>query len=215
MKKLNITEIFYSLQGEGPFMGVPAVFVRLANCVPPYCSFCDTPHSLKDGYDIEVIKLAEEICNFQCKLIVITGGEPFLQWDNGLKELEDILCENGYQVQYETSGKVKIEPSDNERTVICSPKQIGDFKSNEWAFIPENVSEVTSFKFIYDDNEEQIQNFIDQYEIPNQKLFLMPEGKTKEEQMRKMEATWDTCARNHWKFSPRLHILTFDQKAGV
>ncbi len=215
MSKLNVAELFASLQGEGPYMGHPAVFLRLARCVPPYCSFCDTPYSLEDGNEVEVIKLAEEICSFQIKLVVITGGEPFLQWHSGLKELENILSENDFEIQYETSGKVTIPPSDNQRYIVCSPKQAGDFQSSEWTFLPENSECPNCFKFVYDDNEQIIKDFIEEYGIPSGKVYLMPEGVDRETQMRKMENVWNVCVANNWKLSPRLHILTFDRKLGV
>lgn len=215
MNTLNITELFVSLQGEGPFVGFPAIFLRLAGCIAPYCSFCDSPYSLKPGKDVDVLKLAKEISSFQTKLVVITGGEPFLQWNRGLNKLEDILTENGFEIQYETSGKVLIPPSNNNRYIVCSPKQNGNFQSKKWTFVEENRNIADCYKFIYDDNEQIIKDFIETYEIPTDKVYLMAEGVDRKTQMQKMEETWDICVANNWKYSPRLHILAFDQKLGV
>jgi 7-carboxy-7-deazaguanine synthase len=77
---LLINEIFYTLQGEGPDSGRPAIFVRLSKC-NLRCYFCDT--EFEKGEEYELGRLIEEVLriavNNTCSLVVITGGEPLLQ----------------------------------------------------------------------------------------------------------------------------------------
>ena len=68
---LKINEIFYSLQGEGYFAGVPAVFVRFSGCNLS-CSFCDTNHGSHTIMTEE--QVVEEISKYPTRHIVITGG---------------------------------------------------------------------------------------------------------------------------------------------
>src|SRR5580658_3582582 len=79
-QSLWVQEVFYTLQGEGPFSGVPAVFVRLAGCNLA-CFWCDTDFessTWRPTFD-ELLANIEEKRPAICNLIVITGGEPFRQ----------------------------------------------------------------------------------------------------------------------------------------
>src|SRR5271156_2670792 len=81
--QLEVKNIFPTLQGEGPFTGVPAVFVRLGGCNLA-CSFCDTDF---EGFrDMPVADIVENVSSASCErgkrvrqLVVITGGEPLRQ----------------------------------------------------------------------------------------------------------------------------------------
>lgn len=115
MTKLKIREIFTSLQGEGPFSGQPALFIRLAGCnMEPPCSFCDT------DYDSKIMEwgqeeLAEYVSAFIANkypnifLIVITGGEPFMQ---DFAELIMWLrtAHPTIKIQIETNGTIDPKP---------------------------------------------------------------------------------------------------------
>jgi organic radical activating enzyme len=118
---LDIHDIFYTIQGEGPFAGQPAVFIRLAGC-NLQCPMCDTDYtSQRINLDIktvlwQVVNLSES----KCRLVVITGGEPFRQ-DFG--SLVEMLTDWGFIVQVETNGTYGPESFPYARcTVVCSPK---------------------------------------------------------------------------------------------
>lgn len=124
---LDINEIFYSIQGEGPFIGMPAVFIRLSGC-NSMCKFCDTKHDISKKMHIdEIIKTCKGILvdynNFK-PLYIITGGEPFKQ---NISRLANELLEHGYIVQVETNGT--ILPNDfttelfEKLFIVCSPKK--------------------------------------------------------------------------------------------
>jgi 7-carboxy-7-deazaguanine synthase len=102
--KFNISEIFFSIQGEGSRAGLPCVFIRLQGC-NMRCSWCDTPYGLEVG-QIENLMTAQEIINevkkYNCNFIEFTGGEPLMQ-----SEIVDVInyfCDNNYEVAIETNG---------------------------------------------------------------------------------------------------------------
>lgn len=120
---LEVHSIFYTIQGEGPFAGHPAIFVRLGGC-NLQCPGCDTEYS-KDVKTLAFGRVVEHIeaVTEACKLVVITGGEPFRQ---NIAPLVRSLLAFGYKVQIETNGT--LPPSGtlghpvNGLHVVCSPK---------------------------------------------------------------------------------------------
>jgi len=118
---LNVVEVFRTLQGEGPFTGHPAIFVRLGGC-NLRCSFCDTefdqhrPWSVSD----ELIPTIQAAARNDVDLVVITGGEPLLQ---NLTVLIDMLLAKRLRVQIETAGVAPFQTECTDLlTVVCSPK---------------------------------------------------------------------------------------------
>lgn len=97
MKTAKVNEIFYSYQGEGPYQGVPQVFIRFSGC-NLRCSFCDTDHSLYREYNTE--ELLKEIPLKSIHSISITGGEPLCQTDF----LMDFLPRLNHRIYLETNG---------------------------------------------------------------------------------------------------------------
>lgn len=101
---MKISEIFFSLQGEGVQIGLPTVFVRLFAC-DLRCNWCDTMYAVKgrDFIDQTVSEVIDEIKKYECKRVCLTGGEPLIQ----IKEVEELaiqLISNGYSILLETSG---------------------------------------------------------------------------------------------------------------
>ena len=118
---LWVQEVFPTLQGEGPFVGHPAVFVRLAGC-NLRCFWCDTEFESSEwrptvGALIERIEAAR---GPGCDLVVLTGGEPLRQ---DVTALLTALLAAGWRVQIETAGTLWVELPDHPAlTVVCSPK---------------------------------------------------------------------------------------------
>lgn len=101
---MRISEIFYSLQGEGIQLGLPTIFLRCFGC-DLRCSWCDTMYAVEgtDFVNLSVDEVYAEINRYRCKRICITGGEPLLQSDE-LIILMNLLLKEDYHVVLETSG---------------------------------------------------------------------------------------------------------------
>jgi 7-carboxy-7-deazaguanine synthase len=101
---MKISEIFFSIQGEGVEIGLPTVFVRLFAC-DLRCTWCDSMYAVEgtDFKNMTIDEVKREIEKFNCKRVCITGGEPLIQ----KKELEVLagdLVSEGYTIVLETSG---------------------------------------------------------------------------------------------------------------
>lgn len=138
-QRLWVQEVFYTLQGEGPFVGQPAVFIRLAGC-NLQCFWCDTEfesstwrpslRALLDSVDAEL--------NPKCNLIVLTGGEPFRQ---NIRPLVEALLLKGLRVQIETNGTLWVDLPEHQRLhIVCSPKTP--------ALHPSLVQRIDSYKYV-------------------------------------------------------------------
>jgi 7-carboxy-7-deazaguanine synthase len=128
---LDVHSVFATIQGEGPFVGMPAVFVRLAGC-NLQCPLCDTDYTT-DRRRVSPRELALEVdakASPGIRLVVITGGEPFRQ---RLFELARILTSLSYLVQIETNGTLpahSLEPLNVH--IVVSPKS-GRVNPSVWA----------------------------------------------------------------------------------
>ncbi len=209
---LVVTEIFFSLQGEGLLIGLPSVFIRLGGCIEPLCPWCDTRYAWHEFTEMQRDDILQKIEHFGCRDIVITGGEPFLQWRAGLEDLHLRLVERGYRILYETSGKAGIPDLDGA-TVVLSPKHI----QGRWQVSDETVKKADVFKFIAHDRAslEEIGRFIEEHTINADKIFIMPMGSTRREQLERMEDVFTFCRDSGFRMTPRLHILIFDDQRGV
>lgn len=124
---LKLVKVWPTLQGEGPFAGEPSIFVRLAGC-NLQCPMCDTDYT---SHWVEVDSQTVMTTVFEarkaipaCRLVVITGGEPFRQ---NIGPLLGMLLGNGFNVQIETNGTLFQEDCadwmlNSKVHVVCSPK---------------------------------------------------------------------------------------------
>ena len=126
---LDVQSLFFTIQGEGPFAGYRAIFVRLAGC-NLQCMNCDTDYTT-NRFNVRPQLIVNEInrmtaedigCSNSDMLVVITGGEPFRQ--AALKPLVSMLLMDGFVVQLETNGTIyQALPYEHENLhVVCSPK---------------------------------------------------------------------------------------------
>ena len=119
--EIEIVDCFPTIQGEGPFAGVPAVFLRLAGC-NLQCPACDTDYTTSRRR-VSVMSIEREVTRFSArKLVVITGGEPFRQQ---VGPTVAALLSRGYKIQFESNGTLydnSMKELWDKVTVVCSPK---------------------------------------------------------------------------------------------
>lgn len=119
---LRLTEIFYSIQGEGNTVGLPTVFVRLTGC-PLRCQYCDTPYAFKGGELWEIPQILKDIHQYNTPYVTVTGGEPLAQ--PHCLDLLKSLCDEGYKVSLETSGAMDIVQVDKRVIKVMDLKTPG------------------------------------------------------------------------------------------
>ncbi|GAB4391506.1 MAG: 7-carboxy-7-deazaguanine synthase QueE [Gammaproteobacteria bacterium] len=120
--RLRITEIFYSLQGETTFVGLPTVFVRLTGC-PLRCQYCDTEYAFSGGHWYEQADIVKQIQLHKTPYVTVTGGEPLAQ-KNCISLLTQ-LCELNFKVSLETSGAIDVSQVDPRVIKIIDIKTPG------------------------------------------------------------------------------------------
>ena len=116
---LQLSEIFYSVQGEGMWTGTPAVFVRFAGCNLT-CEFCDTDYALKFIASVEDVIRQVRDTGGDCPMVILTGGEPLAQ--AAAEQLIDALRADGRRVHIESNGTIFTELPDDVWLCI-SPKE--------------------------------------------------------------------------------------------
>ncbi len=145
-----VHEIFKTIQAEGPYVGMPAIFVRLGGCNLS-CSFCDTEFENFTKINVgDIIRQIQDLSisssgNKSISLVVITGGEPMRQ---PISLLCQALLQLKYKVQIETNGTL-YQNLPNEVDIVCSPKTTNNryFKINE-----QLLPKINAFKYLISAN---------------------------------------------------------------
>ncbi len=119
---MRVTEIFFSIQGEGTRAGRPCVFVRFTGC-DLRCGYCDTAYAFHGGEDRSRDAILSEIARHPTRLVLLTGGEPMLQQE--LPELARELLARGYEVAVETHGQRPLHALPDEVVRIVDVKTPG------------------------------------------------------------------------------------------
>lgn len=218
---MRISEIFYSVQGEGPNLGTPNIFVRLSGC-NLRCIFCDTPYALEGGWVCTIAHLVAEIRKFPSLNVVFTGGEPMLQ-QNELVTLMNVLVDVSmlYHFEIETNGSI-IPKKAMKEIVDCwivSPKMsnagIKPYNLSR-SFLLGTLNNVY-FKFVVvkPSDLEEILEYLKHNPIGPEHVFLMPEATTVEGHNRKLPWIIEFAKQHGFRVTPRLHILAYGNVRGV
>ncbi len=172
---MKINEIFYSIQGEGKWMGLPNIFIRTTGC-NLRCSFCDTTYAYETGEEMSIEEIINRIRKHPCNYVCITGGEPLLQ--EAIVQLIDVLLEKKYVICLETNGSIDIERLAGKKSLLISldikcPSSTMHEKMNF-----NNVSLLTcndQLKFIIQNREdyEYAKKIIKKYK-PQSAIFFQP-----------------------------------------
>lgn len=184
--KLKINEIFYSIQGESTYAGLPCIFIRLTYC-NLRCTWCDSEYTFKDGQDMSIPEIISTISNYNCNLVQVTGGEPLVQ--KNCIELLKRLDANDYQILLETGGSISLDnvPKSVIKIVDFKCPGSGMEKKNLWSIL-DDIDSKDEIKFVIKDKND----------------FKWAESKVKE---------FDLDKTNQVIFSPVFDVLKYETLA--
>ena len=143
---IKVNEIFFSIQGESTYVGLPTVFVRTTGC-NLRCTYCDTKYSYHEGDLHKQDDLIEKILSYPTKYVCITGGEPLLQKE--VLPLMTTLADAGCIISLETSGSKSLLGVDSRVKIILDVKTPDSGAAD--SFLLENLEGLqpsTEFKFV-------------------------------------------------------------------
>ncbi len=232
-----LSEIFYSIQGEGTLTGVPSVFIRTAGC-NLRCTWCDTKYASwePEGDQTPLEEILSEVARHPARHVVLTGGEPMVA--KGMPELAARLRAMGKHITIETAGTVlpggiacdlaSISPKLRHSTPAA-----GEI-SAEWiarhealrlqpevlvAWIREYPYQL---KFVVAERAdlEEIESLLASLkalgvDIPPDKVLLMPEGLDAPALARHSPAVIEICKEKGYRYCDRLHIALFGHTRGT
>lgn len=229
-----ISEIFYSVQGEGTLVGVPSVFLRASGC-NLRCRWCDTPYASwkPEGTEMSIEAILQAVNEHSTRFVVVTGGEPMVAKE--MPRLLQRLREAGKHITIETAGTIPPEgvPCDlasiSPKLAHSTPDETAAGKAwvdkhERLRLHPEVLRAWCSeydfqLKFVIASEADvlEVKAVIESIgiEIPPEKVLLMPEGITQEALKARQMLLVDICKREGWRYSPRLHIDLFGNQRGT
>ena len=240
--KLAISEVFYSIQGEGKTVGIPSVFVRLGGCnlmcggmgtqfdgeLHNGAEFrCDTVEVWMNATSKEIEDVLTDECYDAIENgahIILTGGEPMMQ-QKGLEAfMEYVYNEINENAFFEVETNGTIIPNEyllfNIDLWNCSPKLSNSGNEISMTYKPDVIKELnkhnTIFKFVVNSDKEwnEIKNFYMDL-IDKQKVYLMPAGENQDLLNDNKEFVVQLAIKNYLNFTTRLHIDIWNKKTGV
>jgi 7-carboxy-7-deazaguanine synthase len=222
MSSGRVAETFFSVQGEGPTAGLPAVFIRLQGCSVG-CSWCDTKYSwdAAGGRPADVAALVEEAGRHPCRRVVVTGGEPL---ESALfEQLVSALVTSMFSIEVETSGV--IHPG---ATAAAAPVQWNVSLKLPSSQVPDarriNPEAIAAFtrldawwKFVVRDDRDLADalRLAERFALPHGRILLQPEATRREEMLDRSPWVVEQCKRHGFRFSPRLHIWLWGPRRGM
>ncbi|GAB6945074.1 7-carboxy-7-deazaguanine synthase QueE [Vulcanisaeta sp. JCM 14467] len=213
---MRIIEIFRSKQGEGPNAGKEAVFLRTAYC-NLRCSWCDTKYSWFGGINMSINEVYSAIMRVggDVRHLVVTGGEPLL-WLRELIPLLSLLHSQGFFIEVETNGTlrpgelIKYVDEFNVSPKLSNSRIPARLRINELVIRDFVTSGKAVFKFVIDKPEDanEVLWFMNKFNIPHDRVYLMSQCTTREECVAKDETiTKPMAVKLGVNYTPRLHIL--------
>ena len=227
---MKIAEIFYSVQGEGVFTGMPSVFVRTSGC-NLRCTWCDTPYTSwsPEGAEMSVAEVLAEVRSHPSAHVVVTGGEPMIQ--PALVELTNALHDSGLHITIETAGTAWAPVACDLMSI--SPKLANstplDREGGRWAAMHERLRHQPDvlrrlmaeypyqLKFVIaaPEDMEEVERLIGEVNADRSRVVLMPEGIDVETLTERGRWLVEICKERGYRFSPRLHVMLWGNQRGV
>jgi len=211
-RRLRISEIFLSLQGEADAAGWPTVFVRLTGC-PLRCHYCDTSYAFSGGEWMAIEAVLKAVAGYQTRHVCVTGGEPLAQ--KGCLELLSRLCDAGHAVSLETSGALdiaRVDPRVSRVMDIKTPLS-GEAAKNRYENI-DHLTPIDQVKLVIGDRNdyEWARAVVEKYRL-NERcsvLFSPVFGSIEPRQL----AEWILEDRLPVRFQMQLHKILWGDEAG-
>ena len=235
-------EIFASLQGEGPSIGRPSVFVRLSRCNLA-CTWCDTAYTWRfagdnrphrDGVSFErtanqvtldEAEVATRIMALGQSRLVITGGEPLLQGPALARMVAALkAAQPALHIEIETNGTIAPHPALDGLVdqYNVSPKLAHSGNPADLALIPERLTAWAAdprayFKFVVAEQSDlaEITTLQQRYAIPPERLYVMPEGTDSATLRTRSRWLAEAAQSAGWRFTDRLHIHLYGDTRGT
>ena len=228
-----ISEIFYSIQGEGELTGMPSVFIRTSGC-NLRCDWCDTPYTSwePEGDEFSIEEIIAEVNKHPANHCVITGGEPMIA--KGIHELATELKQLEKHITIETAATVSPDNIPCDLASI-SPK-LGNStppedRAGPWTerhektrlqhgIIREWLNQYTyQLKFVATGETDlaEIKELLEaiEYSVPPNKVLLMPEGTDAQTLDNRKDTLTEICDREGYRYCNRLHIELFGNTRGT
>ena len=222
---MKISEIYRSIQGEGLLTGTPSVFVRASGC-NLRCWFCDTPYTSwhPEGSDMAVDEIIAHVQEWDCRHVVLTGGEPMLFAE--LIPLSKWFRSAGYHITIETSGTLylpvvcdmmSISPKLHNSVPSLSEHPYRSRRHQRERIQPDVLRRLIErfdyqLKFVVDRPADlkEIEQFLQ--ELPTfdpARILMMPQGVEPEELQQRTAWLEPECQRRGFVFCPRKQIEWF------
>lgn len=212
MRRLRISEIFLSLQGETRTSGFPTVFVRLTGC-PLRCGYCDTQYAFKGGDWMDMKSVLARVANYGTYYVTVTGGEPLAQ--QHCLELLGALCDAGHGVSLETSGALDIAEVDPRVSTVLDFKTpgSGELRRNLYTNIV-HLHTHDQVKFVLCDNRdyEWAKATMIEYQLPERCEVLF--SPVMDRLAPRDLAEWILRDRLPVRFQIQLHKLLWGEQPG-
>ena len=231
---MRISEIFYSIQGEGTLVGVPSVFVRTSGC-NLRCRWCDTPYASwrPEGDELAVDHILAQVAQHPTRYVVVTGGEPMIA--KGMRELLTALRSAGTHITIETAGTVppdgiacdlaSISPKLSNSTPSESEIEPAWVRRHKDTRLQPDVLRSwckdyeVQLKFVISTEADiaEAARVVDSIgiDLRPERVLVMPEGTTVEALHEKSPLLVEACKQKGWRYSPRLHVDLFGNKRGT
>lgn len=201
---LDLSEIFFSIQGEGRYTGYPTLFIRLAGC-NLRCKWCDTTYAYTPTQTMDLDSIIKEVETYTTRNVTITGGEPLMQEAAGA--LIDSLVERGYLVSIETNGSLPIHDINPKAHIIMDlkPPQLKD--DNLYS----NIShlKVSDEIKVVIENRDEFDWAFSIYKSLNQKCVFSVQAVQSALEEREL-AAWILNSGEPIKLSVQLHKICFN-----
>ena len=228
---MRISEIFYSIQGEGRLCGIPSVFIRTSGC-NLRCVWCDTPYTSwrPEGKSWSISKIVSEVKKYPSRYIVITGGEPLLAPEIGA--LTGELKRDGAHITIETAATI-FKPLAGD-LISLSPKLANStpWKRENGKFAQLHEKQRLNFtviqkyldsydyqiKFVVERKADfdEIRHVLDNLKnVDPARVLVMAQGTRKKQLSEKAKWIVELCKENGYGFTPRLHIELYGNRRGT